>query len=265
MLFVDRAILGPAELVGWADGTYHKDTGLGRWGFHTDFPPRTVEIVSTHWLMEHGADIVIATVGGTRGAMRALASDLGALYVDHLGNQVDAPIGSVILRSVAGGPGILYHPEFHRVPWTPPVGTRVASFHNSFATMPCRNLWDRWAGPDWHLYGTPADALYPYAVAQARSECAVIWHCKDADGYGFAVHEAFASGRPVIGHAYHYAGKLAEPLFVRNVTYVEPEDDVHGVVANPVTMGMAAIARFDELVDFVGEATTIAEYLGNER
>ncbi len=266
MLFMDRAILGEAEVVGWADGTYQPDRGTGRWAFHSDFPPRSVEIVNTHWLMEHGADIVIATVGGTRPGMAALAQDLGALYVDHYGNMGDVPRGGVLLRSVFGAGGVLYHPEFHRVPWTPPSGQRVGSFHASFPTLvDCFQRWRDLRTEDWHVYGTLENPLFPHEVAQRRSDCAAIWHCKDADGYGFGIHEAFAAGRPVIGHAYHYADKLAEPLFVRGVTYVEPGDDVRGVIASPVTMGMAAAARFDELVDFDGEAEAIAEYLGNER
>jgi len=264
MLFVDRAILGPADLVAWADGTYQKDEGTGRWPFHTDFPPRAVEVASTNWLKEHGADIIIATTSINRPSMSALAHDLGALLVNHFGNQGEKPFGEVALRSIEGEGGLLYHPEFHRVPWVPPSGKRVGAFHASFPTLSdCFRLWQERATEDWQVYGVPGNPLSPYEVAQARSDCAAIWHCKDADGYGFGVHEAFASGRPVVGHAAHYEDKLAEPLFVRGVTYVEPTDDVRGVIENPVTMGMAAIARFEGLVDFDGEAEAIASYLGN--
>lgn len=262
MLFVDRAILGECDLVAWADGIYQKG-GKGRAPGRSEFG-RTVEVADTDWLLEHGADIVIGTTGVNRVRMRALADQLDALYVDHVGNPWDFTTGETVLRSmVIGGPqGILYHPEFHRVPWTPPKGKRVGVFHTSFATLPCRSLWDALCDPEWVMYGSEVP-LEPGEVAQARSACVAAWVCKDQDGYGFAVHEAFASGRPVIGHAAHYTGKLAEKLFVRGVTYVEPEDDVRAVLADPEPMGRAAMARFAQLVDFDAEATAIAEYLGS--
>lgn len=258
MLFLDR--LGYEDLVAWADGTYHKPDAPQS-DFHSDFPGRVVSIVTTDWLKEHGADIVISTVSGTRQPMKALAKELGALYVDHVGNVWDAPIGDVVLRSVAGSYGLEYHPEFHRVPWTPPQGRRVGSFHSNFAVMDCKRDWDRLKTPEWELYGVPENPLYPWEVAPARAACAAIWHCKDTDGYGFAVHEAFAAGRPIIGHARHYEGKFAEPLFIHGVTYLEPDDDIFRAIEHPVDMGLNARERFDALVDFATEADAIRSYL----
>lgn len=260
LLFVDRF---GWELLAWADGHYQKDRGLSRWTFHTDFPGRLVEVVSDSWLDANGADMVIGTTGMNRARMQALARRLGAVYVDQVGNPWDTPTSSNVLRSMTlhGDPGILYHPEFHRLPYRKPKGRRVGSFHTSFATLPCRDLWDRVAEPGWVIYGTEEHPLHPWQVAQARQNCAAIWVCKDQDGYGFAVHEAFASGRPVIGHRSHYEGKLAEPLFERGVTYIEPEDDIAALLANPVPMGLAAKQRFEALVDFDAEAKAIREYL----
>lgn len=257
LLFEDRY---GADLRAWQDG--HYVTGPYH---HADFPPRQVRVMDDDAVRSWRPDFVIATAGVNRYRMRALASEVGAVYVDHCGNPWDEPIGSTVLRSMTlpGTTGIVWHPEFHRVPWTPPEGDRVGAFHTSFATLePCRSIWDQKATPAWVMYGAVVP-LMPYQVAAARAACVAAWVCKDTDGYGFAVHEAFASGRPVIGHASHYAGKLAEPLFVRGVTYLEPEDDLGPVLADPVPMGLAAKARFEELVDFDAEAEAVGRYLAS--
>jgi hypothetical protein len=259
MLFVDRAILGPAELLVWVDGYYVTNPGI----IHADFPPREVRAVTTEYLKDHRPEYVIATAGTNRHPMRDLAERLGARYVDHLGNQDDQPIGDLVLRAMLGDreQGLTYHPEFHRLRWSKPEGRRVGAFHASFLTLPCRSDWDRVASDEWVMYGTPETALEPWQVAKARKDCIAAWVCKDADGYGFAVHEAFASGRAVIGHASHYEGKMAELLFVRGETYLEPGDDLGPMLADPVPMGRAAFDRFDELVNFDAEAAAIADYL----
>jgi len=244
------------ETAVWIDGQYVTGPPM------MDFPPRTSLTLSSETVREWRPDFVIASVFGTRQPMKALAKEVGAVYVDHVGNAWDAPISDHALRSVAGDYGILYHSEFHRVPYTEPTGNRIGSFHGSLAVSPCRAHWDRAhrEHPEWdfQLYGVAENPLYPWQVAQAMADCFAIWHDKDADGYGFTVHETFASGRPVIGHAGHYAGKLAEGLWERGVTYLEPDDDLSKADA---AMGQRALARFEALVDFDAEADAIREYL----
>lgn len=248
------------ELRAWRDGIY-----VNADQHHSDFPPRriTVESDPVAWL----PDIVIATVSTDRVPMRRLARAVGALYVDQTGNAWDEPIGDVVLRSMVlpDDPGVLYHPEFHRVRWTKPSGHRVGVFHGTFPGLYCYADWARMATADWTIYGTIDSLLKPFEVAHARASCVGTWVCKDADGYGFAVHEAFASGRVIIGHASHYAGQLAEPLFIRGKTYLEPGDDIAAALADPVPWGRAARERFNEVVDFDAEADAIAAYLAAAR
>jgi hypothetical protein len=245
------------ELVAWQDGHYVRTPT-----HHADFPPRRVTVVTTDQVLRLPPEIVLATTGINRQRMRALAGEIGALYVDHVGNPWDQPISEVVLRSMElpANKGIAYHPEFHRLPWEPPAGKRVGVFHTSFATLPCREDWDRHATADWLMYGAEVP-LMPFQVAAARQACVGTWVCKDTDGYGFAVHEAFASGRVIIGHAAHYAGKFAEPLFERGVTYLEPGDDIEVALADPVPWGLRARERFESLVDFEAEAAAVATYL----
>ena len=258
MLFVDRAILGEAELIVWADGFYAMSGPQAEEFGRTPMAYRDIE----------SADIVISTVGGTRDRMRSLAERTGALYVDHIGNAWDQPIGDTVLWAVTndGESGVTYHPEFHRVPWVPPTGNTIGAFHASFSGLPCATLWAdaQQKHPEYRFvqYGTPDALLRPHEVAQARSDCIAIWHCKDADGYGFGVHEAFASGRAVIGHRSHYKGKIAEPLFVQGVTYLEPGDSL--MVRDRLReVGIGSRTAFRTLVDFDREAEMVAEYLGS--
>lgn len=267
MLFVDRAILGPCELLAFADG-YYVPPEAERFEIISDFPPRIVEAVSESYVRANRPDYIIATAPNTRGRLQTLARELGAVYVDQCGNEWDPPIGSVVLRSMTldGAPGVLYHPEFHRVPPGEPNRHLIAAFHSSLLTNGCTDTWtglqDAMPDYEFRLYGVLPLAVEPHRVAPAMAEAGWIYHDKTNDGYGFGVHEAFASGRPVIGHARHYEGKLAGPLWVPGVTYVEPEAALIRA-ADWEQMASAAQARFAELVDFDAEAKAIADYLGN--
>lgn len=262
MLIEDR---WAGELHPWVDGYYVTQPGPQV----VDFPPRSIVALTTVEAEAWRPDYMVATVPLTRGPLRDLAHRLGATYVDHVGNAWDGPLGDRALRSVAGDFGQVYHPEFHRIAWTPPpAGYRVASFHSSFETSGCRGLWDTaraaWPNVEFVMYGTADAPLYPFEVAQARADCTAIWHCKDADGYGFAVHEAFAAGRPVIGHASHYRGKLAEPLWDY---HIEPTDmaGIEAALGAPEALGRLALDRFEGLVNFDAEAAAVAGYLGVPR
>jgi hypothetical protein len=242
------------ELIPWVDGHYVTEPGP----LTVDFPPREIVAQTTEQI--ELANLVIATTSVNRSKMKTLAQELGGRYLDHVGNAWDAPISDHCLRSVQGDYGLLYHPEFHRVPYRKPKGNRIGAFHGSLAVSPCRSFWDKaiehYPQYDFQLYGTTENPLYPWQVSKAMRDCLAIWHDKDADGYGFTVHEAFASGRTIIAHGTHYDGKLAGALFEKGATYLEPDDDL-----SVLDMGAAARARFEALVDFDAEADAIRSYL----
>ena len=87
------------------------------------------------------------------------------------------------------------------------------------------------------------------------------------DGFGHVIHNWAAIGRPLIGHASHYAGKLAEGLWEDGVTCIDL--DRHGVGELPglldsldnVAMGRAIRDRFESLVDYDEEAEQIRALL----
>jgi hypothetical protein len=94
------------------------------------------------------------------------------------------------------------------------------------------------------------------------------WHDKiTGDGFGHVIFNWAAVGRPLIGHANHYAGKLAGPLWEDGVTCIDL--DRHSIGELPklldawdnVAMGQAIRSRFDDLVDYESEAEQIRALL----
>jgi hypothetical protein len=97
------------------------------------------------------------------------------------------------------------------------------------------------------------------------------WHDKvTGDGFGHVIHNWAAVGRPLIGHAGHYAGKMAGPLWEDGITCIDL--DRHSIAelpelmaqADPSKMGHAIRDRFDELVDYDEEADRIFSLLVDE-
>jgi hypothetical protein len=77
-------------------------------------------------------------------------------------------------------------------------------------------------------------------------------------------------GRPLIGHASHYDGKMGGPLWEDGVTCIDL--DRHSIGELPglmdsldnAEMGRAIRDRFDELVDYDAEAERIHALLVDE-
>ena len=97
------------------------------------------------------------------------------------------------------------------------------------------------------------------------------WHDKvTGDGFGHVIHNWAATGRPLIGHASHYAGQMAGPLWEDGVTAIDL--DRHAVSELPalletldnVAMGHAIRDRFEELVDWEAEADEVRQLLVGE-
>lgn len=89
---------------------------------------------------------------------------------------------------------------------------------------------------------------------------------------GHVIHNAFAVGRPVVGRAAYYKGKLAEPLWEHGVTSFDidrlsddelatllrrlrDDDEYHQQISE------AATARFHSVVDWDSEAQAVRELI----
>ena len=100
------------------------------------------------------------------------------------------------------------------------------------------------------------------------------WHDKaQGDGFGHVIHSWAAVGRPLIGHASHYRGRMAEPFWQDGVTCIDLDRhsvaEAVSIVQNISAEDHAEMCRairavFDSLVDYDSEAERIAAFLGIE-
>ena len=99
------------------------------------------------------------------------------------------------------------------------------------------------------------------------------WHDKEqGDGFGHVIHQWAAVGRPLIGHASHYRGRMAESLWQDGVTCIDLDRHSPAETASLIgsisrdtkrhrAMCEAIRAEFDK-IDWAGETERIRELLG---
>jgi hypothetical protein len=299
LLFVDRFgwdCYIPVGMDWWERGVWQ--FGRDTWGddrLARQFLTReAVEVDSAHPQRRHnvltleeasdlGWDYVVASVPDNYAGYARFARDNGARFVIQAGNTnqwIDWSLGPLVLNSSEmplHGRGVTYHQEFDLTVFypTPAVSRRVGSFVNCMDRMPCwsflseaRSLTDR----EFRVHGIDGEhgnVKPTSSVATAMRSCGWIWHDKvTGDGFGHVIHNAAAVGRPLIGHAGHYAGKMAEGLWEDGVTCIDL--DRHTVAEavrlmdewDVTEMGHNIRARFDALVDYDSEAEMIRDLLG---
>jgi hypothetical protein len=195
-----------------------------------EYPDRPRKLVTWEQAQLLGWDYVIASVSVHQQAFAMLAAQWRAKFIHQVGNArhaVNPSIPATILassRAVQPARNVsIYHQEFDRdlfAPGDPRNRSAVAAFMLRLDTTSCDYSWmAKAAGRGWHAYGglVPGDPAYlaPMSkVAEAMRAVGWIWHDKKiGDGYGHVVWTAAYMGRPLIGHASHYKGQLAEPLW----------------------------------------------------
>jgi hypothetical protein len=268
-------------------GTHEVDYFTEAWPQH---PQRQHKLVTVRQARMMAWDYVLASVTNNEEGYRRFAREVGAQFILQVGNvfqPVDWSADPIVLASAQipiprRRRGVIYHQEFslqtfrHEPPdhlWGHP---RIASFVNLFPRTGCYSDWlaarQMWAFPEWREYGidTADGVIQPAsAVGDAMRLADFIWHDKPyGDGYGHVIHNAFAVGRPVIGHATHYAGQLAGPLWDRSTGIMLEDSDwltqLRAVWADPVkhlSMCAAAATRFREMVDFEADAAAVLTVL----
>jgi hypothetical protein len=250
-----------------------------------EYPARPRKLVTPDQAMGTTWDFVLGSVPDHQRSFAALASRIGARFIHQVGNArhpVDPSLNQVVLASsivhLRRTPHVIYHQEFDRSVFAPsPIvqPTTVTSLMLRLDWTSCDYKWLSEAeGIDWYAPGgkdpNAEEYLYPMsAVAVAIEASGWVWMDKRiGDGYGHTIHNAAAMGRPLIGHARHYKGMLAEPFWrdletcvdldkhspteaLRLIRAISNDPDWHG------EMGANIQAVFDELVDFDAEADRI--------
>jgi hypothetical protein len=238
------------------------------------------EAVNLDW------DYVIASVPDNYLGYHRFAREYDAKFVIQAGNTnqyIAWELGPLVLNSSEmpmHGRGVTYHQEFNleHFRYSPAESQIVGSFVNCMDRMPCWPFLDEAMklmpertfrihgidGPDGNVKPTKDVGTLMRSYGWA-------WHDKvTGDGFGHVIHNWAAVGRPLIGHASHYDGKMGGPLWEDGVTCIDL--DRHSIGELPglmdsldnAEMGRAIRERFDGLVDYDAEAERIHALLVDE-
>lgn len=235
---------------------------------------------------------VIASLDDNQWGFSRFAHEVGARFVVQVGNTGQyvawnlQPLALVSSEVPIIGRGVRYHQEMD------PAATRfvdpedaypnvIASFVNCFPSIgPCYALWGEMRaalGRDFSLdeYGIDGEwgVVKPISdLHRKMGESLFGWHDKvHGDGFGHVIHGWAAVGRPIIGHASHYRGKMAEHFWQHGRTAIDldvvsiPEAArlVRDIAADPdrhAEMCHAIRAEFDR-IDWDAEAAAIRDLL----
>lgn len=252
-------------------------------GEDNEFPGWPIHYVSLESAREMRWDLVVATLQDNQDGFSRFAREQGARYVYQVGNtgqQVNWGLDPLVLMSSEMpmlGRGVYYHQPMDPIEFAEPTDTRsAASFVNCMTSM----------GRCWDLL-TEAKARIPVAVHGIDGPDGIVkpltasldimsrvgwgWHDKaHGDGFGHVIHGWAAVGRPLIGHASHYRGKMAEGLWVDGETCIDLDRHSIGEAVDIVLsitperhreMCLAIRAKFDK-IDWDGELEQIRDLLG---
>lgn len=235
---------------------------------------------------------IIATVDDNQHGFARFAQEVGAQYVVQVGNTgqyVDwrlDPLALVSSEVPILGRGIRYHQEMDDTRFRQPylaTPTRVSSFVNCFPQIRrdhqyigeawdhARGLLPRWTFNEYGIDGADGILKPLSLLADTMALSGWVWMDKPTgDGFGHVIHMAAAVGRPIIGHASHYRGKMAEMFWTP-----ETSIDLDTVSVQDAARMMSTVAqvpeRFAEMchairaifdtIDYDAEAEAIRDFL----
>lgn len=251
MLFVDRFGADLYRPVGqdWFTAGYwgfnNRAIGMEWWDFigaspedrnlgdhferpNPQYPRRPYQLVTLAQARAQRWDFVVGSLSQHQAGFARLAKDLGARFVHQVGNAqhpIDWGLEPLVLASAKiplPGKGVIYHQEFSldRFGYSKPATTSVVMNASlRFSWTECYKIWkgarEIMPNLEWVDHGTTLGTFVDQdAVAAEMRRASWAWHDKPiSDGYGHVIHNWAAMGRPLIGHASHYAGALAEPFW----------------------------------------------------
>jgi len=227
-------------------------------GADSEFPDWPINYVTLAAAREMRWDYVITTLQDNQVGFHRFARETGAQHVVQVGNTgqlIDWSLDPLVLNSSEMpmlGRGVYYHQPMDPIAFAEPTEIRsAASFVNCMTSM----------GACYDLL-TEAQQRIPVAVHGIDGPDGVIkplsrsvelmaqvgwgWHDKaHGDGFGHVVHTWAAVGRPLIGHASHYRGKMAEGLWIDGETCIDL--DRHSVAEAVDTVLSVSPARHREM------------------
>ena len=266
----------------------YADDRLGRQfllqeGPDPEFPNVPISYVTLQDALNMDWDVVIASVPDNEDGFSRFARLKGARYVVQVGNTgqpVDwslDPVALISSETRLQGEGVIYHQEMEPIEFLyPPVLPHsAASFVNCMPQMGyCWDLLEK-ARENLHVLvhgiNGPNGIVKPFKTLVGRMhEVGWGWHDKaQGDGFGHVIHSWAAAGRPIIGHASHYAEKLAERFWQDGKTCIDLDRhsvrdavDIVKTISREEHQAMCRAIRAEfEAIDYDAEAESIRELL----
>jgi hypothetical protein len=256
---------------------------LDREHYDSEFPDALIRRVTLAEARRMDWAYVIASAQDNQAGLAKFAAEMDATFVVQVGNtgqQVEwwrNPIALVSSETPIEGTGLTYHQEMDPVPFTEPLGSirAAASFVNCMPSMgACYDLLVEGAARiRTAIYGIdgPDGVIKPYTdLVNRMARVGWGWHDKaQGDGFGHVIHTWAAVGRPLIGHASHYRGRMAEPFWQDGITCIDL--DRHSVdeavtrileITEDEHAAMCRAIRAEfERIDYDAEAAEIARLL----
>lgn len=254
-----------------------------------EFPDWPIAFVTLEQAQGMDWDYIIATVPDNQPGFQRFADERGAQFVMQIGNTGQwmdwsrDPLALVSSEMPILGRGVTYHQEMDPIAFRAPpekAGFRqaAASFVNCMPSMGyCYTLMQeaQSLGVVVAEYGIDArgGVIKPFSdLVDIMATVGWGWHDKaQGDGFGHVIHSWAAVGRPLIGHAGHYEGRMAEVFWQDGMTCIDLDRhsvaEAVGIIQNMPADEHAEMCRairrvFDEHVDYEAEAASIADFLG---
>jgi SAM-dependent methyltransferase len=267
-----------------------RQPGSGFWRLaNAQYPKRPHKGVTLYQARAMDWGYVVASVWQNQEGFARFADEQGATFVHQIGNAKhnvnwDLPAKYLVSTTMDIGNvmAVKYHQEFdtRMFKYEPPTRRkRISNFS-------CRFDWEKEAhqlfveagklAPEikWTDYGSLyGDLVRQEDVAEAMRDASFIWHDKPmGDGFGHVIHNAASVGRPLIGHASYYKGKMAEVFWRDGETCIDldqhdiPEtiELIRDVLDSPRRhnrMCEAIAQAFRDNVNFAEEARQIKNLL----
>lgn len=251
-------------------------------------PKREHRLIEFNDAFDLGWDFVVASLQDNYQGYAQFARETNAKLVIQVGNVNQAPGWQfdpfLILNSSSApmqGQSVTYHQPFHLEDFAPTPITnpaRITNMVNCVQVLPCYPLMQEFARLtadfEWCVHGIdgPDGNVKPTArVGELMQQAGWAWHDKvTGDGFGHVIHGWASVGRPLIGHASHYAGQMAGVFWEDGVTCIDldrhsPEEAASIVRTVTGTYRQQEMAdelhRRFALIDWDGEAEQVREAL----
>lgn len=262
----------------WPNGSY--------WSHDSHHPERAIRGVTLEQARRMQWDFAVASVQDNQRGFQKFAKDTGAQYVLHAGNtnqQIDWQLDPLVIstnESYLEGRGVRVHQEIDLATFAyrePGPSKVIRSFVNCFASTPCHADYQNVAAllPEYAfgvhgIDGADGNVGTVAEIAELMAGSAWGWHDKhQGDGFGHVIHDWAAIGRPIIGHASHYRGLMAERFWTPE-TSIDLDRHSPAEVAEIIrsttpeqhrAMCEAIRAEFDK-IEWDAEAAEVRDLLG---